>query len=221
MQLRLVIPRRNAARATLLLVVSSSLLIGCGSLGVGRNNNTASPVTAAPVDRDTAVALLLANTIQTLQRLSQAGAAEQAEIMSAARSAYERAAGGSAQLRYALALAIPGPESRDPEKARTLLRELSAQPEALASVERALMLIELAQLEKELGLAVDNRRLQTEAQRSDRERQAVANRRLQAELDENAKLRKQLEAALAKLEAIALMERNLSDRPTTTEGRKP
>lgn len=212
-------PRTQFAGATLLGCLMA--LASCGGLGALREKASQNPVTATPVDREASMALLLADTIQTLQRLSQAGSAEQAEIMSTARATFERAPLGGAQLRYALALALPGLESRDADKARTLLRELSAQPEALTPVERALMLIELAQLERELGLSSENRRLQTEAQRSDRERQAVANRRLQAEIDENAKLRKQLDAALAKLEAIALMERNLSDRPTTTEGRKP
>ena len=196
-------------------------LAACADLGVRRDSTATSATTAAPVDRDTSVALLLANTLQSLQRLAQAGAAEQAEILAAAKQAYEKAPLGSAQLRYALTLAIPGPVSRDPEKARSLLRELSAQPEALAPVERALMLIEMSQLERELGLGADNRRLQSDAVRGERDRQAVANRRLQAEIDENAKLRKQLDEALAKLDAIALMERNLSDRPTKTEGRKP
>ena len=207
---------RAAASLACLLTVAA-----CADLGARRDSTTSSAAATAPVDRDTSVALLLANTLQSLQRLAQAGAAEQAEILAAAKQAYEKAPLGSAQLRYALSLAIPGPVSRDPEKARSLLRELSAQPEALAPVERALMLIEMSQLERELGLNADNRRLQSDAMRGERDRQAVANRRLQAEIDENAKLRKQLEEALAKLDAIALMERNLSDRPTKTEGRKP
>jgi hypothetical protein len=196
-------------------------LSACAELGATRQKASANPIATAPIDRDTSTALLLANTVQTLQRLAQSGAAEQAEILSAAKQAYEKAPLGGAQLRYALALAIPGHSSRDPEAARSLLRELSAQPEALAPVERALMLIEMSQLERELGLSAENRRLQIETQRNDRDRQVVANRRLQAEIDENAKLRKQLDEALAKLDAIALMERNLSDRPTKTEGRKP
>ena len=194
---------------------------GCSTLGLHRGSSTASPAASVAVDRDTSMAVMLAGTIQTLQRLSQASTSEQAEILSAARQAYEKAPLGSAQLRYALALALPGTPNRDPDLARNLMRELAAQPESLAPVERALLLIELAHLERELGLSSDNRRLQAETQRGDRDRQAVANRRLQAEIEENAKLRKQLEDALAKLDAIAQMERNLSDRPTKTEGRRP
>ena len=170
-------------------------------------------------DRDAAVALLMANSFQTMQRLSQAPAAEQAELLAAARAAYERAPQGGAQLRYALLLATPGHPGRDAPKAQTLLRQLVAQPETLAPIERAVALVELAQLDRELGLKADNERLQADAQRGDHERAvAAAQRRLQAELDENAKLRKQLEDAQAKLDAVANIERNLTDRKNPPGG---
>jgi hypothetical protein len=212
--------RPSAPLAAASLILCALAMGGCAT-GAIKPVQSEGQAAAPTVDRDTSMAVMLAGTIQTLQRLAQSGPAEQAEIMSTLRLAYERAPQGSAQLRYALALTIPGPVTRDPQKARTLLRELSAQPESLAPVERALLLVQLAQLDRELGLSAENQRLQSEAQRSDRERAAVANRRLQAELDDNAKLRKQLEEAQAKLDAIALIERNLTDRPATTEGRKP
>jgi hypothetical protein len=167
------------------------------------------------------MALVLADTIQSVQRLVQAGPGEQAEQLATARAAAERAPQGSAQLRYALMLAVPGPASRDPDRAQQLLRQLAAQQEGLTPVERALLLVELAQLDRELGLRSDNQRLQTENQRSERERQAVANQRLQTEIAENAKLRKQLDEAQAKLDAIAQIERSLNERQGSTEGRKP
>jgi hypothetical protein len=169
-------------------------------------------------DRDAAAAVLMGNTFQTMQQLAQAPAAEQAELLAAARSAYERSPQGGAQLRYALLLATPGHPGRDAPKAQTLLRQLVAQPETLLPLERAVALLELAQLDRELGLKAENDRMQTDAQRSDRERvAAAAQRRLQVEMDENAKLRKQLEDAQAKLDAIANIERNLSDRKNPTE----
>jgi hypothetical protein len=214
-------PERPRHWRPALLSAGLALLAGCSTLDLHGGKAATNPAAAVAMDRETTVALMLANTVQTLQRLSQASASEQAEILSAAKQSYEKTPFGSAELRYALALAIPGTPNRDPDQARSLMRELAAQPESLAPVERALLLIELAHVERELGLSSDNQRLQTEAQRSDRDRQAVANRRLQAEIEENAKLRKQLEEAVAKLDAIAQMERNLSDRPTKTEGRKP
>ena len=59
----------------------------------------------------------------------------------------------------------------------------------------------------------------------DRQRTAAPNanvaRRLQTEMDENARLRKALDEAHAKLDAIANIERSISDRPPATEGRTP
>jgi len=60
--------------------------------------------------------------------------------------------------------------------------------------------------------------LQNDALRTDRDRIAAMQRRLQAEADENAKLRRQLEDAQAKLDAIANIERNLTDRKNRAQG---
>ena len=141
------------------------------------------------------------------------------ELLAAARMSYEHTPQGGAQLRYALLLATPGHPGRDAPKAQGLLRQLVAQPETLVPIERAVALIELAQLDRELGLKADNDRIQRELQRGEHERvAAAAQRRLQVELDENAKLRRQLEDAQAKLDAIANIERNLTDRKNPTEG---
>jgi hypothetical protein len=105
--------------------------------------------------------------------------------------------------------------------AQKLLRELAARPETLVPLERAVTLIELAEIDGELGLKAENERLQTDEQRTDRERIALAQRRLQTELDENARLRKQLEDAQAKLDAIAKIERNLTQRKSGNEGTPP
>jgi len=202
------------------LAVLLTLTAGCDSFGrLGASHPPATRSTA--VDSDTQVAVVLADMIQTLQRLSGGSPAEQAEIATAARQAYERSAGGTAQLRYALVLATPGHEGRDPERARQLLRELAARPETLAPAERALSLFELSQLDRELGLVSDNERLQAIANRSvDQDKLTAANRRLQAELDDNARLRRQLEEAQAKLDTIANIEPNLIDRKTPTEVHK-
>ena len=49
----------------------------------------------------------------------------------------------------------------------------------------------------------------------------AASRHLQSEIDENAKLRKDLEDARAKLDAITNIERSLNDRKLNTEGHTP
>jgi hypothetical protein len=172
-------------------------------------------------DRDLAAAMVMADTFQNMQRLTQAEPAEQAEIVSAARDAYQRAPRGETQLRYALLLATPGHPARDAATAQKLLRELAAQPEALVPIERAVVMVELAQLDHELDLAAVNQQLQSNALRTDRQRSAgtaADQRRIDAVEDENARLRKQVEADQAKLNAIATIERNLTERKTAEPG---
>jgi hypothetical protein len=197
------------------------LLAGCNALTA---TTRAPPPPAhndnAAEDRDAIAAVLVGSTFQSMQRLAQAPPAEQAEILAAARTSFERSPQGSAQLRYAMLLAAPGHPARDATLAQTLLRQLAAQPETLVPVERAVALTELSQLDREVALKADNDRLQLDAARSDHERNAATQRRLQAEMDENARLRKQVEDAQAKLDAIANIERNLTDRKSPGEGRQ-
>jgi hypothetical protein len=203
------------------LLLASALALG-GCAETLRAPPPAQRSESATEDRDTVAAVFVAGTFQNMQHLTQAAPAEQAEIFAAARAAYERAPQGSTKLRYALVLATPGHPARDPQLARRLLRELAAQPEVLQPLERAVTLIELSQLNLELDLKSENERLSQSAEaRTERERSAAAQRRLQAEMDENAHLRKQLEDAQAKLDAIANIERNLTKRNSVNEGGQP
>jgi hypothetical protein len=168
----------------------------------------------------------LANYMSRLQVLVQGSPTEQAEILTAARASYEQAKQGPAALQYALLLAAPAHPARDPTLAQRLLREAMTRPELLTPLERALGAVELQRVDAELRLTTENQRLVAEAHReSERARSAPAvaalNRRLQAETEENVRLRKALEEARAKLDAIANIERSISDRPPANEGRNP
>jgi hypothetical protein len=144
--------------------------------------------------------------------LVQGTPSDQAEIVATAQRDYETAPTPSRQLRFALILATPGHPGTDLPRAQRLLRELMANPEMLMSSERSLAFLELQQIDDHLTLEAENRRLQTDAVRADRERLAAVNRRLQLETDENGRLRKELEEARAKLDAIANIERSLNER---------
>jgi hypothetical protein len=207
----------------ILTLAAVAMLAACGSLQPAAN-----PQQTALLANERAAnnALQLATWFETLQRLSQGSPAEQAEIFAAARAAHEQSRGGSTQLRYALALAAPLHPARDPVAAQRLLREVLATPETLSPPERAVAYLELQRMDAELKMTAQNDRLVTESQRNVvRERPAAsanANRRLQAEVDENARLRKALDEAQAKLDAIANIERNITDRkPPANEVRKP
>jgi hypothetical protein len=198
--------------ARLLATALALALLGCSAVPERQEAPPPPRPESGAQDRDVTAAVLIADSFQTMQRLAQSPPAEQAEILAAAREAYQRTPQGGAQLRYALLLATPGHPGRNPQQAQMLLRELIAQPEALVPVERAVVLVELSQLNRELELQASSQRLQTDSARVDQEHSATAQRRLQAEIDENAALRKALDAAQAKLDAIANIERNLAER---------
>jgi hypothetical protein len=204
----------------LLAAIALVLLSACSSL-----QPAATP--PQPVsDRATTGAVQLAAWFETLQRLSQGSPAEQAEIFAAARTAQEQTPGGPIQLRFALALAAPLHPARNPALAQRLLREVLATPETLSPPERAVAYLELQRMDAELKLGAENERLAVDSQRNAaRERNNAtvnANRRLQSEMEENARLRRALEDAQAKLDAIANIERNITDRkPPANEVRKP
>jgi hypothetical protein len=165
-----------------------------------------------------ATSTLLSDYLQLLQKLVQGAPAEQAEIETSVQHEYDTAPTPSHKLKLALVLGTPGHPSADLPKAQGLLRELMANPEMLLPGERALAFLQLSQIDDHLTLETENRTLQADAVRADHERMASANHRLQTELDENARLRKELEEARAKLDAIANIERSLNERKPDSTG---
>ena len=112
-----------------------------------------------------------------------------------------------------LALATPGHSGADPVAAERQLSELLARPETLLPSERMLAMVELKQVEQQLVLLAEAKRLRNETVHDNHDdKLATANRRLAAEIDENARLRKSLDEARAKLEAVTHIERSINDR---------
>jgi hypothetical protein len=204
---------RRSAAGLLSAVLLASLAAGCTSLA-GQH----APAPAPVVSPQATASALLAGYLQLLQRLVSGPAADQAEIVATAQHDFDLAPTPSHQLKLALILGTQGHPATDLPKAQTLLRELMANPEVLLPGERALAFLELSQIDDHLTLEAENRRLQTDAARADREHIAKANTRLQAEADENARLRKELDEARAKLAAIANIERSLNERKPGTTG---
>ena len=108
----------------------------------------------------------------------------------------------------------------DLPRAQRLLRELMATPETLLPAERALAFLELQKVDSQLTLAAENRRLQSNASRDDRDKLTALNKRLQTETEENARLRKELERP--RKTRCHRQHRTLVERAqTSTEGRTP
>jgi hypothetical protein len=195
--------RRGAGAATLVL---AALLAGC-NMG-GQRAEPPTPV----VNPAAATSAMLTEYLTLLQRLVSAPPAQQAEIVASAQHDYDSAPTPSHELKLALILGTQGHPGSDLTRSQGMLRELMANPEMLTPGERALASLELSQIDDHLTLETENRRLQAEAVKQDHALVANVNHRLQQEMDENARLRKELEEARAKLDAISNIERSLNER---------
>jgi hypothetical protein len=195
---------RHELRAIALLC-SSAWLGACSLFG----QPAPAPATAQRADPSLAV---IADHLEMMSRLSQVTPAEQAEIFQGAHDAAEAAPTTSNQLRYALALATPGHGSEDLEVASEKLSQLLAGQDTMLPAERALAWVVLKDVEQRLILQAENRRLQDSSARLARERGAATNRRLQAEIEENARLKRALAEAQAKLDEITRIERSIIER---------
>lgn len=185
-------------------------LCACG--GVAQRGETRVPP-PAPQLPSTELTDMTA-TLEMMQTLPEGDPARQAEIFESARNAASLAPTTSNQLRYALALATPGHAGSDPVAAQRQLSELLATPENLLPAERLLARVQLTDVDQRLVLQAENRQLREEAPRESRDKLAGLNRRMSAELDENGRLRKALEEAQAKLDAVTHIERSINDRGT-------
>jgi len=216
--------RRASGATRLTLAITAPLALaflgGCTMDMLTRQPATTGETTPV-VDRQAANATLITSYLETLQRLVLAPPAQQAEIVSEAQREFELAPTPSHQLRFALILATPGHGATDLPRAQRLLRELTTAPATLLPAERALAFLEQQQVDTQLSLEAENRRLQGNAVRNDRDRTAAMNARLQKEIEENARLKKELEAAQAKLDAISDIERSLNERKPSAESRSP
>ena len=199
--------RRERLIALLLIV---TLIAGCKSVddwsGLKRRKDT-TPVSLTDDGQ------IVAQYLATLDRLGRGGAAEQAEILEATRSAYLTDPSTQKRLRYAFVLAVPGHAASDPVGARALLGEALATPETMLPSERALADLMVRDLDARLALTHDNETLRSGSTSQDDNRIADLNRRLQAETAEKDRLRRELERAEAKLEAIATLEGGTSEPP--------
>jgi hypothetical protein len=153
--------------------------------------------------------------LDMMGNLPKVDPARQAELFQSAKDGAELTPTTSNKLKYALALATPGYSGSDPVAAQRQLSELLARPETLLPAERLLALVELKEVEQRLILQAENKRLRDEALHDEsRDKLQATNRRLAAESDENVRLRKALDEARAKLEAVTHIERSINDRGT-------
>jgi hypothetical protein len=199
-----------------LRVAAGVLVIGwTSSCGIGGPfNRQPAPAPAQPESAQQNLSPI-APLLELMSSLPQGDPARQAELFQSAKDAADLTPTTSNKLRYAVALATPGYSGSDPVAAQRQLSELLARPETLLPIERSLALVELKEVEQRLILQAEIQRAHDDAAHDDmRDKLQATNRRLAAELDENVKLRKALDEARAKLDAVTHIERSINDRAT-------
>jgi hypothetical protein len=207
----------RAARALrVLLVLSAAVLASACSTAFF----TQKPVPhAAPViDRKAASSEALADDFAVLSKLIAAPPDQQMQMVGAAEEDFRNTPTPSRKLQLALLLGTPGQAGADLPRAQQMLQQLSSDPHSsLLPGERSLVTLQLKQIGDYLTLEAENRTLQADAARADQ--LAALKRRLDGASGENAKLKRQLEEAKAKLAAIANIEKSLNERKPGKEGR--
>jgi hypothetical protein len=206
--------RARAAAALL----SVSALCGCANFGGSQTGSNTPPPAAN--EGQAKEAGPIAPLLQMMTELPQGDPARQAEIFQSAKDAASLTPTTSNRLKYALALAIPGHSGSDPVAAQRQLAELLARPETLLPDERLLATVELQDVDQRLVLQAENKRLRDEESHDSKDKLQAVNHRLAAETDENARLRKALDEARAKLDAVTHIERSINDR-AAAEPRTP
>lgn len=191
-----------------------ALAIGVAGCGVLGGTQATLKTVPPPADRPQVDLTAVTPALEMMRGLPSADPARQAELFQSTKDAASLAPTTTNKLRFALALATPGHVGSDPVAAQRQLAELLATPETLLPVERLLAMVELQEVDQRLILQEENKQLREDAPRESREKLLALNRRLTVESDENARLRKALDEAQAKLEAVTHIERSINDRGT-------
>ena len=170
------------------------------------------------IDHRAASSEALADDFAVLDRLIVAAPTQQMQIVGSAEEDFRTTPTQSKKLRLALLLGTAGQAGSDLPRAEEMLQELSDDPQSsLLPGERTLLSLQLKQIGDYLTLQAKNRTLQADAARANQ--LAPLKHRLDGAAGENAKLKKELEEAQAKLAAIANIEKSLNERKPGIEGK--
>jgi hypothetical protein len=160
--------------------------------------------------------------LDTMQRLANGEPAQQADVFYEVERAYTNAPTTANSLRHAIALVTPGHPASNLAEGKKQLEQLLAIPERLVASERNLAAFLVKDADARLQLQADLRRLTATVDERLRN-QANSDRRVQALQDEVARLKRALDDAQQKLDAVKSIEmRSIIERsnPPAT-GREP
>jgi hypothetical protein len=139
--------------------------------------------------------------LDELHELATSDVPTQTEIFANAESAATLIPETFTTLTFALALATPGHVGFDPERAQGLLSELLAKSELMTETEISLVTIYLKSVEELIALRTKARSTQT-----------TVDQRLATAWADNDRLKRELEEAEDKLDAITSIERSIREQ---------
>ena len=199
---------RTTSKQLVAATLTAVLLSGCSqtrgwlnSVGGGTSDASDEPVILGAPAAD--------EYLTELSDLSSNDPALQAEIFADSQAAAQLTPNPSTTLRFALVLATPGHPESDPQQAQSILRELMTQTALMTPAEIALATIYLKSTEELIMLSSEARRLRASTNRVQRTEEAAVNQRLTNVEAENRRLRRELEDAENKLEAITSIEQSI------------
>lgn len=202
---------RHGARSALSAMLLCTLLLSGCSQTKGWLDSVRS--SSPPADEPVILGAPEANEyLRELQDLSSGDPALQAEIFADSQAASQLTPNPSTNLRFALVLATPGHPETDPQQAQNMLRELLTQTELMTPAEISLATIYLNSTEELMVLNSEARRLRASSHRTQRTEEAAINQRLATVEADNRRLRRELEDAENKLEAITSIEQSIREQ---------
>jgi hypothetical protein len=150
--------------------------------------------------------------LEELRLLAAGDPVTQAEIFADADAGAKLTPGPNTRLRLALVLATPGHSESNPELAQSILREVMTQTLLLTPAEIALATIHLNNVEVMIVANAEARRLRTSSSRATRTEERWIDQQLKTVEAENRQLRRELDEAEEKLEAITTIERSIREQ---------
>ncbi|MCH9693229.1 MAG: hypothetical protein K0U72_01860 [Gammaproteobacteria bacterium] len=150
--------------------------------------------------------------VKELGQLATSDPAAHAEIYADAASAAQLTPGPSTNLRLGMVLAIPGHAESDPQRAQSLLRDAVTQELLLTPAELSLAQILLNNVERQIVVNSEARQLRASTSQAAQTQELALGQRLARVEAENRQLRRDLEDAERKLEAITSIERSIREQ---------
>jgi hypothetical protein len=195
-------------------ILVSAWLAGCGVIP-----KKSSPAPAAQI---TAGDTVLSSYLETMHKLANSEPAQQADVFYEVERAYTSAPTTANTLRHAIALVTPGHPASNLAEGKKQLEQLLAIPERLIPAERYLAGFLVKDADTRLQLQADIRRLTATVDERLRN-QANSDTRTRAQQDEIARLKRALDEAQQKLDAVKSIEmRSIIERSTPpATGREP